>query len=432
MKSSISRSASYKKQVYLSFIIKGLSVLANLWQISLLDKALNNLEFSVWVTIMSFTNWILIFDIGVGNGLRNKVAELLVLDSSRIKKYVSGAYFISFVTVVILSVVLLCIFFLVDWNVVFNTHSFSNVKLGATVNISLFGVVLNLFIGLFVFLQHAKQLSGYAGLLSLLQNFIFCVGLLLNDLFISDLVTLSIYYTFSIISSGLICNIFFFKNNPELLPSIKKVEISKSRELMGSSLYLFVISLGPLILNFSGNILITQLLGPAFVQDYSLIFRLYFSINTTLWLITVPFWSSSTEAYLKKDFVWLRKKILNTLILLVPISLFLIVISVNIDLVFEYWIGRRLMPSPILLTFMCFYVILSFWHAIFSNFLNGIGEYKINMWCSLFSVLMNFVLAIIFVRYFDLGTSGVILATLLSLLPFCVLGAIVTKYKLKD
>ena len=49
-------------------------------------------------------------------------------------------------------------------------------------------------------------------------------------------------------------------------------------------------------------------------------------------------------------------------------------------------------------------------------FLNGIGKIKLQLWLYVFGAVINIPLSIYFVKYMNLGSSGVILGTIFSML----------------
>ena len=94
-----------------NFFLKGFSILISFLTIPLMLNYLNNEEYGLWILVLSITNWIYTFDIGIGNGLKNKIAQYLSLKNySEIKKYIITSYFF----VAILSLIifgLICILF---------------------------------------------------------------------------------------------------------------------------------------------------------------------------------------------------------------------------------------------------------------------------------------------------------------------------------
>jgi Na+-driven multidrug efflux pump len=64
------------------------------------------------------------------------------------------------------------------------------------------------------------------------------------------------------------------------------------------------------------------------------------------------------------------------------------------------------------------------WHSIFAYFSNGIEKTNIQLVTTAIGALINIPLSVIFVKYFNLGIDGIILATIISLLIYCILGPI--------
>ena len=73
------RSYEIQKNIVLSFLFKGISIIVSLVIVPLTLNYLNPTEYGVWLTLSSIMTWINLFDIGLGNGLRNKLTEALTL-----------------------------------------------------------------------------------------------------------------------------------------------------------------------------------------------------------------------------------------------------------------------------------------------------------------------------------------------------------------
>ena len=79
----------------LSTVYKALSMVISYLYVPVVLAYLGEVKYGVWTTILNVLSWITYFDIGIGHGLRNKLAENLDKEGNEIKcrKYVSSAYF---------------------------------------------------------------------------------------------------------------------------------------------------------------------------------------------------------------------------------------------------------------------------------------------------------------------------------------------------
>ena len=87
------RSVKARKNIIASFVIKGLSILIGFVFVRLLYTQLGAVEYGIWLTLTSIVSMVIYFDIGLGNGLRNRFAESLAKNEhEKAKIYVSTTY----------------------------------------------------------------------------------------------------------------------------------------------------------------------------------------------------------------------------------------------------------------------------------------------------------------------------------------------------
>ena len=75
IKSSSGRTQKAQKNILGMLLIKICNIIINLAYVPLLINSLNQDRYGIWLTITTIVSWIAFFDIGLGNGLRNKLAE---------------------------------------------------------------------------------------------------------------------------------------------------------------------------------------------------------------------------------------------------------------------------------------------------------------------------------------------------------------------
>ena len=87
------RSSLLQKNILASFIIKGWSAVVVLLLVPITLHCLGEYKNGIWLTISSLLLWIDNMDIGLGNGLRNKIAEYMARDEiNRARQLLSSTF----------------------------------------------------------------------------------------------------------------------------------------------------------------------------------------------------------------------------------------------------------------------------------------------------------------------------------------------------
>ncbi|MGL4908611.1 MAG: lipopolysaccharide biosynthesis protein [Bacteroidales bacterium] len=402
------RSVRAKKNIALSFIFKGLSILISLMLVPMTLKYLNASEYGVWLTLSSILTWINFFDIGLGNGLRNKLTEALTLnDHHKARIYVSTTF-------AILSIIMLAFFALfsvvnpfLDWSKILNTAPETAVALSAVVII-----VFAFFCLQFVFktvgiIFIAAQKPALNDLLSVLGS-----ALSLGIIYLLTLCTQgSLYYvafTFSltpVIVFVITYFLIFYSKYKFLRPSLRFVKFKYSKDLMGLGLKFFIIQISCLLIFTTSNIIITQILGPEAVTTYNIAFK-YFSIVTMAFtIIQSPMWNAYTEAWTRGDHLWIKNAVRRSIQMWGLLVLSTVVMVLCADWVYRLWIGTEI-TIPLSLSIGCgVYAIITNWTYIFHMFINGIGALFLQLISYLIATVIMIPLSIYLCKIY--GIAGV-------------------------
>ena len=122
--------------IVISIFFKGASIFLSFLLVPLTIKYIKPDVYGVWLTLSSLVGWFAMFDIGIGNGLKNKLSEsLAVQDFEKAKVYVSTTYMIiTIIAIVLITLYLIC-FQWVNWQTVFNSKFIQEAELQKVVTI---------------------------------------------------------------------------------------------------------------------------------------------------------------------------------------------------------------------------------------------------------------------------------------------------------
>ncbi len=414
---SIERTRNYLLQIKGSVVFKSLAVVASFLALPWMIHYLGQEQFGVWSTLLSLMSWVVFFDLGINSGLRNKVAESLAKNKmGEAACYVASGYTLIGIFAIFLFVVSMIISFFVPWQTVFNTHLISELTLRIAVQIAIFFIVMNFWIGLILSLLGAVQKTSLISLgqfiFNLLALFVVLVLALTTD---ASIIYMSIGYGASMVSANIVLSLWFYKRYPELRPKPywHKHHIDP---ILSLGLQFFSIQLALLVIYTTDKILITQIFGPQYVTQYEVVFK-YFSVIIIMYsFISAPLWSAYTDAYQRGDLQWIKSMLNKQLKIFGGIVIVVIGMVLLAKPVIAVWIGHDVEVSVTLVAAMGIFVLISIWNNVYTMFVNGTGKIKPQLYTAIIAMILNVPLALLFAIYFDFGLSGIVLAMSVSLL----------------
>lgn len=411
------RSVRAKKNIIASFLIKGISVLIGFYLVPLTIGYVQQVQYGIWLTLSSVVAWFSFFDIGLGHGLRNKLAEAMAKDQwEEAKIYVSSTYTILGAIFVVILALFFCVEPFLNWQTILNTQSvdIKELRLVAIATFSFF--CINFILSLVDSIFYAYQRPAYKGFISLLSNIITLVIIIvLTKTTQGSLLYLAITLGVSPMIVLLVVNIYMFKSEfTPIAPSLNFVKKKYFKDLIGLGARFFLVNISSIIIFATDNMIITQLFGPGEVPAYAIANQYFGLITVGFSFILVPMWSAYTEAYVKNDINWVlsvNKKLIKTWRVLVLVGLLMFAVS---PLFFKIWVPQ--IEVPLLLSgMMYFYVIILAWGNIFVNFINGVGKIKLQLIIAVVGTLVNIPLSYFFAKTLGLGLAGVIGASIVCI-----------------
>jgi O-antigen/teichoic acid export membrane protein len=412
-----------KLNILYSFGLKGISVCISLIIVPLTIKCLNANDFGVWLTLSSLIVWIGYFDIGLGNGLRNKLAEAIAVED-----YEIGQIYVS-TTFALLSIIM-CLFFILviiinpwlDWSAILNTDHKQGIDLSKVVV-----VVVGFFCLQFVFktvgiIFVASQKPALSDLINVCGNLLALIGIyILTKTEYSSLGFVALIFSASPVLIMLIAFLFAFNGKySKLSPKLSLVNFKYTNELMGLGIQFFIIQIAVCVVVYtSTNIIITQLFGPSQVTIYNIAYKYLYSISMVYTIILMPFWSAATDAYVKHDFQWIKLSINKLIYIYIGFLALTLILLVFANRFYIVWVGSNIRVPFILSLFVALYVTLFNWSNTFIYFINGIGKIRLQLYLTLFVAVIYIPLTIYLGRVF--GVNGVVISSCISLLPASIL-----------
>lgn len=410
------RTRIIKKNIVYSFLLKFLSIGLSFILLPLTIHYLTEVEYGIWITLFTVMNWINFLDMGLGLGLRNKLAEAISRnDLSEIKTYLSTGIF----AMIGMGSILLVIFFvgihLVNMQSIFNTKEISEQDLYISTLFTGVFVILAFILSIINQIYYAYQKAAITGAIQIIHNLIM-LGIVyyLTLQPIHNLFYFVLSFGVAVLSSRIIFIVYFFRKNKSIIPKFKYLKLDRLKNISSLGIKFFVIQIVCIAMFSSSNILITQCLGPEYVRSYDIVFKIFSFITMAHGIICAPLWNAYTDAYVKKDFIWIRSIIKKMIYIMIPIILGGLILIWKIEWIIKIWIRNTDILIPqYLAIFMGLYMIISCWNNIWATFLNGIGNINIQLYASIISVLIMLPLSWYLMKV--IGVSGMVCAIFICL-----------------
>ena len=409
-----SRSKKAVKNIIASIGIKGVDTFVYLALVPLTLGYLNPYEYGIWLTLNSILMWINSFDIGLGNGLRNKLAEAEANgDKMLARTYVSTTFFMLIVIMSIISVVGGSLIYYLNWYEILGATEDSVPNLGNIVLLSFAIFCLNFvmkFIGnVYLALQmpainNLMVSSGH--LLALIVIFI------LTMVTEGSLLFVAVAYSISpVIIYTLAYPITFFRFFNYLSPSPRYFDSKYLKSLLSVVIQFFLLQVAGIVLFSFSNIIISREFGPDKVTPYNIAYRYFSMMSMVMGLISAPMWSATTDAFVRNEYGWIKNTIkkIQKVILMMTFGLFLMVVLSKF--VYGLWVGHDVDIPFILSALMALYVLVLMWSTSYSNFLNGMGKLRLQTINTIIEATIFYPVCIILSGFW--GIYGVLIGMIL-------------------
>jgi len=408
------RTLAIKKNIIYIFFIRGVGILVTFLLVPLTIHYINAGQYGVWLTISSMVIWINNFDIGLSNGLRNKMAHsLAVNDHENTRKYISTTYAILFCIASFIFVAFYIVGSFFNWNQLLNITGTVNYDIWPIIIITLGSFCIRFFLQPISSILTATQQPFKSSLIQLLGQILTLIAIYLLTIFTkSNLVLMVIAVSMAPVIVFLLANIYVFVTHLRAYaPRLTFIDLKSAKSLFSVGGIFFIIQIGILILMETDNIILSRTLGPQSVTVFNVAFK-YFSLGNVLFIIMVsPYWSAFTDAYAKNDMEWIREANRRMQTILLYMSGFIVVLYFFSGIFYQLWVGQSVtVPGSLSLSMMAFIIVVN-WQSMCAVALNGIGKLRLQLILVVTTSLINIPLSVWLIRM--IGINGTVIANII-------------------
>lgn len=395
------RNLRAKKNVTVSFVCKGLSILISFLIVPLTLGYIGKVEYGIWMAISVIIQWFAFFDIGLGNGLRNKLAEALAHNDKELSKiYISSVFALITGIAILLFLGFLIAAGLIPWNKVLNTDIVANHELFLIVVMVFFFFCINFVLGLVSSILQSMQRYAINDILGLIAQILGLIGIFIlvkttkGSLFYLCLV----YGSKTAVVMLLATVVLFMGSLKNLRPEIRYINFKKALPLLNLGIKFFINQIFYLIVTQTSVILVIQFFGPADVTTFNLAVRYMSIISMGYMMVLTPFLSAFTEAYIKKEYDWIRITIRRINWIWFLATLATIVMIFVYKIFFKLWVGDAVSVPLALIIALAVLSIVVMLNGTYGLFLNGIGKIQLQLYMLGIQAILFFPLSYLFYK----------------------------------
>lgn len=405
------RSRLIKKNIVASFGLRLVSILCSLMVVPITIDYVNPERYGIWLTLSSIVVWLSYFDFGFAHGFRNRFAEAVANENHELaQKYVSTTYAVLtllFAGIMLIASVVNCY---LNWSDILQVNQTYNAELRIVFQILIIFFCVNIVAEIFTTLLTAYQRPAWA---SSIKTGGYVISLIV--IYILTLTTQGNLELLACVLSGIPCLItiivsfvaFRTKRFRFYAPTFRGVDFSLTKNIVGMGGQFFFVMICILLIFQFKNIIISRELGPESVTLYNVTYKIFGIVEMIMMIVLTPIWSAYTDAYTRKDFLWMKKsfeKLERIAILCVPLLCLLWIFS---PYIYEFWLGESVATSMSVSAAVALFVLSKVWGGMYMYQINGTGKLRIQLLTYAVIAILAIPLMIILGRQF--GLIGIVL-----------------------
>lgn len=420
---SIERNKVFLTQTIYNYFYQSFFLIVNFLLVPLTIKYLGNAKYGAWILLLSIVSWMNVTDFGLGNGLRNKIAQHYNISNKSITiEYIASAFVSVSLISLIICIVGMTFLLINDLSHLLNQKDTQMID---EIRVSLFivfvGFCINFILGIYKSIANGIQKSSWNSESQAVNAILLLLfTLLLSKFCETKLIYIALIYVASLTLSNIFLMVRIYHYDKLLIASVHMMNKDRLKDILGIGFDFFVIQVCMIIIFSTDNILITKLFGLEFVTQYSIIDKIFTFGNTAFAILLISIWSAITKAYAENDHKWIQQLVKKMYLFFSFFVIGVFFVGFFLNDIVEIWIGHNMNYSFSIIALFVLYTILSAYGAIFVNVANGLGKIKLQKNLMIIAAIVNIPLSIILGHYYGFGIIGIKLGTLISLIPLWI------------
>lgn len=378
------RSKNVVKNIIYISVIKCVNIGISFLIIPLTLNYLSDSVYGIWLTMYSVVSWLMFFDVGLGNGLRNKLSSAMAnQDAAEAKQLVSTAYISMGALSFILFLISALLIGVLDWQSILKLPQDYAYSIKITLLWLCGAICIRFVVQLISTICFAIQQSFLTELINLVSNILSLGMIYFGRAYVTGDKLLFLVFALAVppvvVMILFSAAIFLSKKFSYLRPAFSSFRKRMIDSLVNLGVKFFVLQICGLVVYALTNFLILRFLNPADVTDYNIAYKYFSALLILNNIICAPLWSAFTEAYTKQDYAWIKNCIRKMRMVFMGITAMGLLMLIFSRQFYDWWLQTDLPISFWLSLWTYIFILVCCYNGIIVSFINGVGKIKLQM-----------------------------------------------------
>lgn len=390
IEASNKRTSIVNRNIIGSLAVKGFSVAISLLLVPLTLDYTSSEMYGIWLTLSSFLLWFGFLDIGLWQGLRNRLTEALALNlNERARQLVSTTYGCMLLIFIPVCVVFELLVPMINWSALLNVNQVYEHELQNAMHIVILCFTMQIALGVVNAVLSAYQKTALSSSLIVIGNFLSLATIFILK-YISEpsLLLLSIAMALPPVIVLLVTSLILYSSKQFLSvrPSLKFFRKEMIADILTLGVKFFILQIQVLVVTSATNFFIAQVSNPDEVTSYNIAYRYLGIVFMLFGIMLAPLWPAFTDAYAKEDYEWMKatyNKMQRFAVIAIVAEIILLLIAPT---VYNLWIGDGAHISVAMNLAVAVFIIMQIWSQLQITLINGIGKISLQ---TIFAVVVS-------------------------------------------